>query len=74
MLFISFFPVKQAAPVFMMPFLALIDVGLFAALIYILAYKKEQGISLTRLILAGIAVTAGIAAARWAELLLQCLH
>lgn len=62
-LFISFFPTRQAAPVFMMPFLALIGAGLTAALIYSLAYKRNQGISPTRLILVGIAVAAGIGAA-----------
>ncbi len=62
-LFISFFPTRQAAPVFMMPFLALFGAGLTAALIYSLAYKRNQGISPTRLILVGIAVAAGIGAA-----------
>ncbi|BFT70186.1 FecCD family ABC transporter permease [Paenibacillus sp. P36] len=62
-LFISFFPVKQAAPVYMMPLLAMLGAGAAAALIYVLAYKKGFGISPTRLVLVGIAVAAGINAA-----------
>lgn len=61
-LFISFFPVKQAAPVYMMPLLAMLGAGAAAALIYVLAYKKGIGISPTRLVLVGIAVAAGISA------------
>lgn len=62
-LFISFFPVKQAAPVYMMPLLAMLGAGVAAGLIYVLAYKKGIGISPTRLVLVGIAVAAGINAA-----------
>ncbi|MDR6878292.1 iron complex transport system permease protein [Bacillus sp. 3255] len=62
-LFISFFPIKQAAPVFMMPLLAMLGAGAAAALIYVLAFKKSAGISPTRLVLVGIAVAAGINAA-----------
>jgi iron complex transport system permease protein len=62
-LFISFFPVKQAAPVYMMPLLAMLGAGAAAGLIYVLAYKKGIGISPTRLVLVGIAVAAGISAA-----------
>ncbi|AFC29229.1 transport system permease [Paenibacillus mucilaginosus 3016] len=61
-LYISFFPVKEEAPVFFMPLLALLGAGTAAALVYLLAYKKEQGISSTRLILIGIAVAAGMGA------------
>jgi len=62
-LFISFYPVKTAAPAFMLPVLALAGAGLTAALIYVLSYKKGVGISPVRLILVGIAVAAGIHAA-----------
>ncbi|CAG7638648.1 FecCD family ABC transporter permease [Paenibacillus allorhizosphaerae] len=62
-LFISFYPVKTAAPAFMLPVLALVGAGLIAALIYALSYKRGIGISPTRLILVGIAVAAGIGAA-----------
>lgn len=63
MLFISFFPTTTAAPVYLLPVLALIGAGLTATLIYILAYKKGEGLSPTRLLLTGIAVAAGISAA-----------
>lgn len=62
-LFISFYPIKAAAPVFLMPLLALIGAGATAALIYALAFKRSSGLSPTRLILVGIAVAAGISAA-----------
>jgi iron complex transport system permease protein len=62
-LFISFYPTNAAAPIFMLPFLALAGAGLTAALIYALAYKRHEGISPIRLILVGIAVAAGISAA-----------
>lgn len=63
MLFISFFPTTAAAPVFLLPVLALIGAGLTATLIYVLAYKRHHGLSPTRLLLTGIAVAAGISAA-----------
>jgi iron complex transport system permease protein len=62
-LFISFYPSNAAAPIFMLPFLALVGAGLTAALIYSLAYKRHEGLSPNRLILVGIAVAAGISAA-----------
>lgn len=40
-LFISYYPVKQAAPVYMMPLLAMVGAGAAAALIYVLAYKRH---------------------------------
>ncbi|MDN9009647.1 FecCD family ABC transporter permease [Brevibacillus laterosporus] len=63
MLFISFYPTTAAAPIFLLPVLALIGAGLTAALIYSLAYKRYEGLSTTRLVLSGIAVAAGISAA-----------
>ncbi|MCG7407321.1 iron ABC transporter permease [Paenibacillus sp. ACRRX] len=63
MLFISFYPTTAAAPVYLLPVLALIGAGLTAALIYALAYKPHEGLSPTRLLLTGIAVAAGISAA-----------
>lgn len=59
-IFISFFPATTAAPIFVLPLLALLGAGLTAVLIYVLAYRKEDGLSPTRLILIGIAVAAGI--------------
>ncbi|MFF3923956.1 FecCD family ABC transporter permease [Paenibacillus lactis] len=63
MLFISFFPNTTAAPIYLLPVLALIGAGLTAALICVLAYKKNQGFKPTGLLLTGIAVAAGISAA-----------
>ncbi|PYI53997.1 FecCD family ABC transporter permease [Paenibacillus flagellatus] len=63
MLFISFYPAGSAAPAYMLPLLALVGAGAAALSIYSLAYRKHEGISPTRLVLTGIAVAAGIAAA-----------
>lgn len=63
MLFISFFPSTTAAPIYLLPVLALIGAGLTAALICVLAYKKNEGFKPTGLLLTGIAVAAGISAA-----------
>ncbi|MGY5344116.1 FecCD family ABC transporter permease [Paenibacillus glucanolyticus] len=63
MLFISFFPSTTSAPVYLLPVLALIGAGLTAAIICVLAYKKNEGFKPTGLLLTGIAVAAGISAA-----------
>lgn len=63
MLFISFFPTTAAAPVFLLPLLALFGASLTALLIYMLSYRRGEGIVPTRLLLSGIAVAAGISAA-----------
>lgn len=63
LLFISFYPTNAVTPIFMLPFLAFVGAGLTATLIYVLAYKRHEGISPIRLILVGIAVAAGISAA-----------
>ncbi|WP_126428550.1 FecCD family ABC transporter permease [Brevibacillus marinus] len=62
-LFISFYPANSVAPVLLLPVLALVGAGLAAALIYVLAFKRDEGLSPTRLVLTGIAVAAGINAA-----------
>lgn len=62
LLYISFFTHRAEASPFVMPFLALVSAGLTALLIYVLAYKKNHGITPTRLLLVGIAVAAGISA------------
>ncbi|MFC5648075.1 FecCD family ABC transporter permease [Paenibacillus solisilvae] len=62
-LFISFYPSTANAPVFLLPFLAFMGAALTAALIYLLSFKKGEGISPVRLLLNGIAVSAGISAA-----------
>lgn len=62
MLFISFFSTTTAAPVFMMPILAFVGAGGAAIAIYILSYKRNEGISPIRLVLTGVAIAAGISA------------
>jgi iron complex transport system permease protein len=63
MLFVSFFPAEASASIFLLPFLAFVGAGLAATLIYALAYKRQEGISPTRLLLTGIGVAAGMSAA-----------
>ncbi|WP_168124027.1 iron ABC transporter permease [Paenibacillus sp. HB172176] len=63
MLYISFYPVKGSSPVFLLPILALAGAGATAILIFALAYKRNEGLTATRLLLTGIAVAAGISAA-----------
>lgn len=63
MLLISFFPSTTATPVFLLPILAFAGAGGTAVIIYILAYKRHEGISPMRLLLTGVAVAAGISAA-----------
>lgn len=63
MLFVSFFPTTTAAPIFLLPILALIGASFAAFLIYILSYKKGEGILPTRMLLTGIGVAAGISSA-----------
>jgi iron complex transport system permease protein len=62
-LFVMAWGAKTAVTIFALPFLALAGAGGAAVLIYLLAYKKEEGISPLRLVLVGIAVQAGIGAA-----------
>lgn len=59
-IFISFVPATSAAPIFVLPLLALAGASLTAALIYFLSFRREDGLSPTRMILIGIAVGAGI--------------
>ncbi|OAS20719.1 FecCD family ABC transporter permease [Paenibacillus oryzisoli] len=63
MLFISFYPTTAAAPVFLLPVLALVGAGGAAVLIGALSYSARDGIVPTRLLLNGIAIAAGISAA-----------
>lgn len=63
MLFISFFPSTTDTPVFILPVIAFTGAGLAATAIYILSYKRHEGISPVRLLLTGVAVAAGISSA-----------
>ncbi|MFD1388461.1 FecCD family ABC transporter permease [Oceanobacillus oncorhynchi subsp. oncorhynchi] len=60
MLFLSFFAVTTTISVFLMPFLAFFGAAGAALIIYLLSYKRSEGISPMRLVLTGIAVAAGI--------------
>lgn len=61
-LFIAYFPTAADAPSLYLPFLALVGGGLTAALIYVLAYKKQEGLLPTRFLLTGISVSVGLIA------------
>lgn len=66
MLYIALIPattVSAIGSIFLMPVLALVGAGATACLIYVLSYRRHEGIAPTRLILTGIAVAAGISAA-----------
>ncbi len=54
--------ITNFSSIFTLPFLALIGAAGAAISVYLLAYKKQEGISSERLILTGIAVQAGISA------------
>ncbi len=62
-LFVSYYRMSEDVPVFLLPFLAFAGASLTAAAIYSLAFRKGQGITPTRLLLVGIAVSAGMNAA-----------
>ncbi|WP_458121046.1 FecCD family ABC transporter permease [Paenibacillus sp. Z6-24] len=59
-LFVVTNPMRESASPMFMPFLALIGGFAAAAIIYLMAYKKDKGISSSRLVLSGIALAAGI--------------
>ena len=61
-LFLAFFPPELETPIYILPFLSLIGGIITAAVIYLLSYKKQEGILPIRLILTGIAVAAAISA------------
>lgn len=62
MLYVAFFPGASGGSIFFLPILAWFGAAITAAFIYILSYKRGEGISPTRLLLTGIAVAAGISA------------
>ncbi|MBO8165133.1 MAG: iron ABC transporter permease [Brevibacillus sp.] len=62
-LYVSFYRISEGAPVFLLPLVAFAGASLTAAAIYSLAFRRGQGITPTRLILVGIAISAGISAA-----------
>ncbi len=62
-LFVSFFPNTPSAPIFLLPFLALVGALITAIVIYLLSYQTGSGLSPIRLVLTGIGVAAGLSAA-----------
>ncbi len=62
MLYLSFFPAVTLGSIFAIPLMALAGSALVAIFIYVLSYKRGEGISPTRLLLTGIAAAAGISA------------
>ncbi|MDX8046472.1 iron ABC transporter permease [Gracilibacillus sp. S3-1-1] len=60
MLFISFFASVSEAPVYLMPVVAFVGAGAASFIVYVLSYKKYEGLSPIRLVLTGVAVAAGI--------------
>jgi iron complex transport system permease protein len=63
LMYIMYFPSTSSAPVYLMPVLAFGGAAITAAVIYLLAFKKNEGVSPIRLLLTGIAVAAAINAA-----------
>ena len=59
-LFVVTNPMRESASPMFMPLLALVGGFAAAAIIYLMAYKKDKGISSSRLVLSGIALAAGI--------------
>lgn len=66
LMFFAFYPVNQATPTLMVPLITFAGGMGAAVLIYLLAHKKEDGVTPMRLILMGIAVAAGLSAATFA--------
>ncbi|MPL65141.1 Iron-uptake system permease protein FeuC [bioreactor metagenome] len=61
-LYVMFFGAQSFLSIFTLPFLSLIGAGVTAVVVYILAFKKGEGIAPMRLVLTGVAVQAGISA------------
>lgn len=61
-LFVTFVPDNRLISAFVLPIAAFFGAGLAALLIYMFSYKKNEGITPTRILLNGIAVAAGISA------------
>lgn len=62
-LYIAFVPIETTSSVMLLPLLAWVGAGVTATVIYMLAFKKGDGLSPTRLLLTGIAIAAAISAA-----------
>ncbi|MBD8006724.1 FecCD family ABC transporter permease [Bacillus norwichensis] len=62
LLYVAFFPAATGDSILFLPILAWVGAAITATVIYLLSYKRGEGISPTRLLLTGIAVAAGISA------------
>ena len=60
MLYVLLFGADSMLSIFTLPFLAFVGAGLTAIVIYVLAYKRKEGIAPLRLILTGVAIQAGL--------------
>ncbi len=59
-LYVLLFGADSMLSIFTLPFLAFVGAGLTAIVIYVLAYKRKEGIAPLRLILTGVAIQAGL--------------
>jgi len=62
LVFIAFYPTTAAAPAYLLPILAWIGGGVAALFVFMMSYRKHQGLSSNRLILNGVALNSGISA------------
>lgn len=62
LLFVTYFSSASGSSVFLLPIIAFIGAAVATLLIYLLSYKKGEGITTTRFVLTGVAVAAGITA------------
>lgn len=61
-LYVSFFPTTVDAPALFLPILGFAGGLLSAAIVYVLSYKRYEGLQPSRLLLTGVAVSAGMTA------------
>lgn len=62
MVFVSFFSTTFEQHVFLLPIVAMVGTFLSALFVFLIAYKKREGLGTNRLILSGVAVSAGMTA------------
>ncbi|WP_040949467.1 FecCD family ABC transporter permease [Gorillibacterium massiliense] len=62
LLYVAFYHTAADAPAYLLPFLAWIGGGGAAALVFVISYRKNKGLSSNRLVLNGVAINAGISA------------
>lgn len=62
-IYIAFFSAEGGSLLFALPFMAFIGSGAAALAVYLLSYKKNEGLAPSRMLLVGVAVSAVISAA-----------